>query len=375
MRFFFGMFMFTYLGASIFVVLHMMDVLRPFRFRYALMAVYILIAFSMMIGRGFGQQMPLFLSMLLTRLGYMWIGLLTYSFVWSLVWLVLRLFHIGPVANRSRLIFFGAEVLVCLLLLLIGNFNAYNVKVTRHQIPTTKNINLRVVQLSDTHLGFQNTQKQMSKIVDKVNEINPDIVFITGDFLENESRIAEIKNMGSPIHRLNPVYGVWAVNGNHEFISGIDNSVRYINSLGINLLRDSTVVIDDDILLIGQEDLSIQRRTQVSRKPIDELIMHQISDDTTVSELIPQKYTIVLSHQIPNHKPYENLGFDLVLSGHTHHGQFFPFNLIVQKMYDIGYGLQKRGNSYFYVTSGTGIWGPAMRIGTVSEIVVFEIGS
>ena len=81
-----------------------------------------------------------------------------------------------------------------------------------------------------------------------------------------------------------------------------------------------------------------------------------------------------MTHQIKDHKEYENRDIDLVLSGHTHFGQIFPFNLITKKMFDIAYGLQKRGNTYIYVSSGTGIWGFPMRIGTKSEIVVFEIG-
>jgi len=359
--------MFVYLGASVFVVLHMMDVLRPFKVRYVLMGVYILIMFSMFFGRAFGSKLPLFLGVLCTRIGYMWIALLTYTFLFSLIFLVLRLFHIGPVTPKARLIFFTAEVATCLVLLLVGWLTALNVKVTRHSIVADKGVNMRVVQLSDLHLGIQNSERQLAKIVDKVNGLNPDMVVISGDLLENENGYAELKHIGNSMRKLNPVYGVWAVNGNHEYISGIERSVAYIQSLDIKLLRDSCVVIDDNILLIGQEDPTLFRRTRTAPKTLDELITPEIA------EAIPKRFTMVLTHQVHSHKPYENRGFDLVMSGHTHHGQLFPFNLVVKRVYDIAYGLQKRGDSYFYVTSGTGIWGPAFRLGTISEIVVFDV--
>ena len=172
-----------------------------------------------------------------------------------------------------------------------------------------------------------------------------------------------------------------------------------MHSLGIKTLRDSTILIDDKILLVGQEDRSI-RRIGKTPLPLDDLLGARVScpqntecrrdacvprDDLLgVRVSCPQnkecrrdacapRYTILLSHQIHDHSIYENKNLDLVLSGHTHNGQLFPFNFIVNKVYDIGYGLQKRGDAYFYVSSGTWIWGPPMRIGTKSEIVVINI--
>jgi hypothetical protein len=223
------------------------------------------------------------------------------------------------------------------------------------------------------HLGFMNNEKRFSRIVDQIEQINPDIVFITGDFLENEHNYAVIKDIGAPLHRLNPVYGIWGVVGNHEYIAGIDRSLAYMSDLGINILRDSTVVIDNNILIIGQEDSSMARRRNIQLKTLDELKDNEIKPESTVRDLMPQKLTIVLSHYIKDHTIYEHQGFDLVLSGHTHDGQFFPWNLVTRRLNCISYGLERKGDSHFYVSSGTGIWGPAFRLGTKSEIVVFDI--
>ena len=373
MRILFSTFLLVYLGVSFLVIFHMMDVLRPFKFRYALLVVYIVLSLAMILGRALSSFVPLELGAILSRLGYMWISLLTFTFVWSLTFIVLRHFKIGPIADKSRLMLFGAEMFLCALILVIGYINAYNVKIVKHTVSSHKGVNLRAVQITDMHLGYMNSERRFSKIVDQINSLNPDIVFITGDFLENENSYAVKKNIGKSINRLSPELGMWAVNGNHEYIAGIEESTNYITSLGIKLLSDTTKVINDNILLIGQEDPAKTWRTNKAPLPLEQILEQKIDEDLTVKDVISEKLTIVLVHQVKDHSIYENKSIDLVMSGHTHSGQFFPWSLVVKRMFDIGYGMVKRGDSYFYVSSGTGVWGPAMRLGTQSEIVVFEI--
>ena len=373
MRFLFSTFLIVYLGVSFLVIFHMMDVLKPFKVKYIVLVLYIVLSLAMLLGRALSSLIPLELGAMTVRLGYAWISLLTFTSVWSLTFIILRLCKIGPIAEKSRMILFIGEIFICSLILIVGYINAYNVKIVKHQIQCNKGVNLKIVQISDVHLGYMNSEKQFSRIVDMINLLNPDILFITGDFLENENSYAERKNIGKSIERVNAKLGVWAVTGNHEYISGIDKSMKYMKSLGINVISDSCVTIGNDLLVIGQEDPAKTWRTQKAPLPLDQILSQKFENEKDINDLINERVTIVLTHQVKDHAIYENKGIDLVLSGHTHDGQFFPWNLAVRKIYDISYGLVKRGDSYFYVSSGAGIWGPAMRLGTISEIVMLEI--
>ena len=393
MRLLFLTFLLIYFAINSVVVIHMMQVLKPFKVKYVILAVYIFFILALMIGRfSFGRLdtlLPLDVSAWLTRLGYYWMGLLTFMFVWSCACMVLRCFNIGAVEPQHRIVFYLCEVVLCLMIFFIGFHIARNPVIVRHEINTNKGTELRIVQISDTHLGFMMSERNFTKIVNKIEEINPDILLITGDFLENERSYAEIKDIGRALRNLNPKYGIWAVTGNHEYIGGIENSLAYKETLGIKTLRDSTVFIDNKFLLIGQEDSAARRFGDFPLKTLDELFEQKIpvgdisacpasvpsmsSSTPTVSDLTPNHLTILITHQISNHTKYENRNIDLVLSGHTHNGQFFPWNLVIKRIFDIGYGLVKRGDSHFYVSSGTWHWGPPLRLGTKSEIVVFEI--
>jgi len=373
MRSFFTTFFGAYFGATLFVILHMMDVLKPFKIKYLVLTIYLLMGAAVFLGRVWGKYLPLELSACLTRIGYVWMSILTYMFLWSIVWIVLRFLNIGPVLNTHRVLFFLGEVATCLIVLFVGYLNAYNVRIVRHQIETETDTNIRIVQISDTHLGFMNSERQFKKIIDKINTIDADILFITGDFLENEHNFAVIKGIGHSIKNLNIPLGIWAVTGNHEYIAGIERSMDYMNSLGINVLRDSSVILENGLMLIGREDRTLERRGGKSPMSLEELMAQKISGEFSVTELSKEYLTILLTHQVSDHGEYVNKNIDLVLSGHTHFGQLFPYTLVTKRVYDIAYGYEKRGNTHMYVSSGTGIWGPPFRMGTKSEIVVFDI--
>jgi len=344
---------------------HLLDLLKPFKIKYLFVSLYLIVGFSAIFIRLFDIKFSMEIAAWLTRVGYVWMGLLTYIFVWSSFCLILKLFHIGPTLAKDRIIFFVVEVGLCFLIFITGYITATNVKIVKHELVSNKVDNLKIVQISDNHIGYMNSKKQFDKIVRKIAKINPDLLLITGDFIENENNYAQKKDIGKSLRSLSIKYGIWAVKGNHEYIAGPDNSLHYMNSLGIKVLRDEIVELGESILLIGQEDIAVHRYGGV-RLSLDELL-------EPVKEKLHDKYIIVMSHQIPDHSFYENKNLDLVLSGHTHNGQIFPYNFVVKKIYDIGYGLVRRGESVFYVSSGTGIWGPPMRLCTKSEIVVFEI--
>ena len=352
---------------------HVYDLLKPFRLKYAIIGLFILCSLALILSRTWGKALPLELNAFIARLGYCWMALMPYALVWSFLCLVLRIFKWQPVLETHRLYFFLGETFICLLILSLGSYLAYHPIIRHYQIQTPKHISLKAVHITDVHLGFMNTEGMFNRIVAKIEALEPDILLITGDFLENERSYAMLNDLGRALRKTNFPLGIWAVKGNHEYIAGIDQSAQYMASLGIKTLRDSSVVIDGKLLLIGREDRSVRRISGKNPQTLTALLDSTVENHTSVRDIIPEKLTILLTHQTPSHQEYENQNIDLVLSGHTHAGQLFPFNLVVKKFNEISYGLQKRGNAYFYVSSGAGIWGPPVRIGTYSEIVVFEI--
>ena len=334
MRSFLLNFLALYYGATIFIVLHMMVLLKPFKFKYIVLILYILFSIAVFLGRFWGNHFPLNISAWLARIGYIWMGLLVYMLIWSLICLFLNQINIAPTSERHRLYFFILEIGLCLTILIFGYINAHNVKIVRHKIETEKDINLVIAQISDNHLGFMNSEYRFSRIVDRLISISPDILLITGDFLENEHNYAVIKEIGSSLRRLNPRLGIFGITGNHEYISGIENSIKYMENLGIQMLLDSSVIFQEvPLRIIGREDSSRSRWTTDANKTLEELLL---SDDNT-----DNLFTILMTHQVKNHKEYENKSIDLVISGHTHFGQYFPFNIVTKRIFDIAYGSEK----------------------------------
>jgi len=170
----------------------------------------------------------------------------------------------------------------------------------------------------------------------------------------------ESQKMDKELVKLKATHGVYAVPGNHDFYAGIDKAVQYMKRSGIHVLRDQVVIVDDRMAIIGRDDL-----TNSHRKPLDSL----------VAGLNSGLVRIVLDHQPAALGESVANDIDLHISGHTHDGQVFPFNHIVTRIFELGYGYRKTGNTHFYVSSGLGLWGAPLRIGTQSEIVSIRLRS
>ena len=149
--------------------------------------------------------------------------------------------------------------------------------------------------------------------------------------------------------------GVYVIFGNHEYYGEGDHLIAdFYRKSNIKLLRDSCVQVNDDLYLAGRDD-----KHNPNRKELKDLL------STTAN-----KPVIVLDHQPYHLEDAANNNVDLQISGHTHNGQFFPANLVVKSMFELGYGYLRKGNTHFYVSSGLGLWGPQYRLGSRSEMVV-----
>ena len=214
---------------------------------------------------------------------------------------------------------------------------------------------MKVVMMSDLHLGYHNRRAELHRWVDMINEEHPDLILIAGDIIDMSIRPLKEQRMFEEFHRFNaPVY---ACIGNHEFYSGEPDAQQFYKQAGIHLLQDSCVVVGD-LCIIGRDD-----RTNRQRKSLVDLM----------KQADKSKFTILLDHQPFFLEQTAQQKIDFQFSGHTHHGQVWPISWITEHIYECAFGPLQKGNTQYYITSGIGIWGGKFRIGTRSEYVVVTI--
>lgn len=274
---------------------------------------------------------------------------------------IARIVHILP----SRLLHDSWIGTLSLLVVMTGIFVAGNIKYNNKvrvglNLTTQKKLKktYKMVMLSDLHLGYHNRRADLARWVDLINAENADIILIAGDIIDNSTRPIEEDQMAAELKRLNaPIY---ACLGNHEYFSNKLKAQEFYKTAGIHLLIDSTVVIGNEITIIGRDD-----RFNHDRKELKDLCK-TVADST---------YTIVLDHQPYDLKKAEECHIDFQLSGHTHRGQVWPISWITDAIYECSHGKYQLGNTLFYVSSGIGIWGGKFRIGTQSEYAVATLES
>jgi predicted MPP superfamily phosphohydrolase len=227
--------------------------------------------------------------------------------------------------------------------------NAQFIRVKEVEIPSFgKDIN--AVMLSDMHIGTIWRKSLVREIVDRTNALKPDVVFITGDILSGGAALRE--DDFAPLSDLEAK--AYFINGNHERYEGTETIERLLGNNGIEVLNDRKVEFEG-IEVIGVDYIEDGDRIASILKEMD---------------LADEKPTILLTHAPINP---ENDKVDLILSGHTHAGQIFPFHLVVRSRYKYIKGLYTSGNTTIYVTPGTNTWGPPMRIGSRNEITLLKL--
>ena len=199
--------------------------------------------------------------------------------------------------------------------------------------------------------------------LETIDSLKPDLILLVGDIVdEGAGKLAE---MGAPevLSRFHAPLGVYAVTGNHEYLVGAEAVVEYISRSGVTFLRDSWVKPDGGFTLVGREDLYREWKAGKERKSFEEL-MRGVDPDCPV---------ILMSHQPPMRNEVVGEGVDILLSGHTHGGQLFPFNWITGIVFETSSGYYRKGRTHVYVSAGAGTWGPPVRIGNVPEVVQLRI--
>lgn len=316
------------------------------------------------------------LSDFLVWTGSFWLAAMLYFFLIVFLIDLLRLinfiipFYPALIKNHYetfKLYLMLVVVAGVLITIVTGHINAIHPRIKTMNIHINKSANglnsINAVLVSDIHMGTLMGNGRISKMVQQVQQLNPDIILLAGDALDEDLAPVLRENTGETLRRLKAPMGVYAVMGNHEYIGGAEDAYQYLQDHGLTVLRDSVMKINESFYLVGREDRDKSRFSGKERKNITELLQ-QVNSNLPV---------LVMDHQPYELKEAADCGADLQVSGHTHDGQLWPLNFITDAIYPIGYGYGKIGDLHAYVSNGIGTWGPPVRVGNRPEIVNLKI--
>lgn len=302
-------------------------------------------------------------------LGYYLLPFLLYLFLivllLDILFLLNRLLKVIPAeiikSQRFRKVRLSLLLIIPVLILIAGAINHSAIKVNEYriQIPRKNSTihDLKIALASDFHLREITAKYFMEQFAAKVNSLNADILLLPGDILEGNRQNGQLEEFEMRFRSIQTKYGTYATLGNHEFYRR-NVKLDFFHKSSITLLQDSAIVIDNAFTIIGRNDNHLR-----SRKTIGELM-------GTVKHDLP---VIVLDHRPTELSQVSATDADILLCGHTHHGQLFPFNYITEKVYELSWGYKKIGNTNVFVTSGVQLWGPPVRTAGYSEILVISV--
>ncbi|MBW2604600.1 MAG: metallophosphoesterase [Deltaproteobacteria bacterium] len=310
----------------------------------------------------------------LAYVGFTWMGLLFIFISVSFFFDIYRLLHFlatlltrSPLADvsLSHRTFCTLAILLSFAVVIYGYFEALDIR-TEHVTVKTSKIpekigRFRVVQISDVHLGLIVGKSRLKRILRKVEDARPDILVSTGDLVDGQ--MDDLEALTDMFQNIPTTYGKFAITGNHEFYAGLDRALAFTEKAGFTMLRGEGMTVADLLNVAGVDDPA-RKRYYPDRAASEKALLEKMPGE---------KFTLFLKHQPVISA--ESLGrFDLQLSGHTHKGQIFPFNLVTKFYYPMHTGLSEVGeNALLYVSRGSGTWGPPFRFLSPPEVTVIDV--
>ena len=354
---------------------------KAFRFLYSFL--FLFVSLSLVIA--FFIREPS-LKWFFKHLSNYWLGTFLYIVLTILIGDILRfiLLHcdrVNKIKLRSKKTFLlcGAVVITLITALsTYGIIHARTLKLKEYEISIDKPCaagDLKVVLIADLHMGYSIGHRYIEKTVERINDLEPDLICIAGDIFDNDyDALDDPEAITAALKSLKSTYGTYACWGNHDigekilagFTFGSEKTLKddarmaeLLTNADITLLNDEAICISDSFYLVGRRDPDRVKKIELTRKSPDEL----------TASLDKSKPILILEHQPRQQSELAAAGVDVQLAGHTHNGQMFPGNLTIGLMWKNPYGLEEMDGLYSIVTSGVGIWGPNMRVGSDSEIV------
>jgi uncharacterized protein len=315
-----------------------------------------------------------FFARLMSYVGYTWMGILFLFVSASLIIDICHfLIYLSSLILRKDFILltpsarfsFFIPFLLSVVIGIYGYFEAKNIRtetliVISPKIPVEVG-RLKVVQISDVHLGLIVGEERLKRILNEVKKANPDIMVSTGDLVDGQ--IDNLLRLAEMLKEVNPRYGKFAITGNHEFYAGLDDALNFTEKAGFKILRGERLTLAGLINIAGVDDPQGKAYGNSKDVPENELL----------SGLPAEKFTLLLKHRPLVDKSAAGL-FDLQLSGHVHKGQIFPFSLITGLYYPTQAGFAYISNgSRLYVSRGLGTWGPPIRFLSPPEVTIIEL--
>ncbi|RPI16843.1 MAG: metallophosphoesterase [Ignavibacteriae bacterium] len=337
--------------------------------------LFLLLSLSYIAGRFLERRSESFFNTIIIWIGSLYLAAMVYFLlilividIFKLIYFLIPDFHLALFDNPEyNIISFITVVSIVTIATAIGFINAVHPRIKRITIPINKKAGkykeLKLALVTDIHLGTIISHARLRRIVRKINTIDADIVLLAGDVVDEDIKPVIKYNLGEILKLIKSKLGVYAITGNHEYIGGVEPAVKYLVAHDIIELRDQIVNLDDSFYIVGREDRSARGFGGKQRKPLNEL-MGNIDRNCPI---------ILMDHQPGKLHEAQDNGVDLQVSGHTHHGQLFPFNFITKKIYELSYGYKKIGNTHYYVSCGVGTWGPPVRTSSRPEIVEIKM--
>ena len=302
------------------------------------------------------ERFPVKVATVLYEVGTTWLIAFLYLLIVFMLIDIATLCHLLPKdIFKDNAVGLLSMVGLIAILLVGGAFQYHHKYREELTLETDKKIEkpLTIVMASDLHIGYHNRKVELARWVDIINAEQPDLVLIGGDIIDRSLRPVIEGNYAEEFRRIKaPVYTVL---GNHEYFSHLRQAEQFFKDAGIVLLKDS-VARFKGVDIIGRNDRMAHRRAAVQ---------------DLVAGL--DGFTILLDHQPYHLEEAEQAGIDFQFSGHTHRGQVWPLSWITDIIYEKSWGHHQRGNTRYYISSGLGIWGPKIRIGSRSEYLVLHV--
>ena len=325
------------------------------------------------IGFIFYRYLPEAVTQFIRVMGTSWMLFLLYSGgLWLIVDLVngirQKIYHkpwrVREQSQRFKIISYLIPMVIVTGIMAHGRYRfmhpvVQQIPVTIHK-PAGQMDSIRIAMIGDLHLGYMINRHHTKRFVDLIMAQQPDLILFVGDIIDAHIEPILQQRMDEELARLHAPLGVFSCTGNHEYRYDSEEKIALLNNIGITILRDSAVLIDSNLYVVGREDKVVP-----TRKPLKEILTRQSVEMS--------KPVIVLNHTPDNLAEEADAGVDIALYGHTHHGQVFPGNIATEMIFEVAHGYKKKGDTHFYVTSGIGLVGPQYRIGTVSEMVMLTV--
>lgn len=329
--------------------------------------VYCVLALSYLAASVLRRALPYVLSKWVKIVGSYGMAVLFYLVILvPLADIAYGLLRLAGVESSTAILGTGWTALTLLaLVLLAGSRNAWRTVIRHYELEVPKACGdgrkeLRIAAASDIHLGAMVGNRHLVRMARIMERLKPDVILLAGDVLDDSLEPFLRENMAESMKQLKAPLGVYASLGNHEYYGGhIREYIREMDKVGVRVLTDQVEDVEGSFYIAGRKDRAAEQANLGGRMSVGQLL----------SEADLSKPVILLDHQPYALQTAADAGADLMLSGHTHRGQMAPAHLVTRRLFELDWGYLKKGAMHVIVSSGYGLWGPPVRLGSRSEII------